>query len=50
MESVFGVGFFCFGPLFFIFLGAWIAKGMPGLPFTITRRVRGGDVGELDYE
>lgn len=49
MELFWGVLFLCGGPLFFIFLGAWLAKGMPGSPFVIrSRRAERG--GEAYYE
>ena len=38
MESIFAILFLCGGPLLFIFLGAWLAKGMPGSPFVIRSR------------
>lgn len=40
MESVWAILFLCGGPLFFLFLGAWLAKGMPGSPFVIRSRHR----------
>lgn len=49
MELISLFGFLCVGPLFFMFVGAWIAKGMPWLPFEIRRRGRGEVIEEADY-
>lgn len=40
MEVVWAVLFLCGGPLFFLFLGAWLAKGMPWSPIVIRARHR----------
>jgi len=38
----------CGGPVFFMFVGAWMAKGMPGSPLSVSWRGKRYD--DSDYE